>query len=162
MQYEKEINKVLPELKKYLGKLSWKLTGYIEDDEIFSRAIMTVCEVVSKSQNIQKPEKYIKGIFYRAVLNIQAGVVSEKKMFSQISENIELKDKKPVNNADLIIRDLRGFGENMTQSIFRQLELQRGDVRGTAEALGVHEQTVFYHKRKLKEEYKKLKKVYSA
>jgi len=162
MQYENEFNKVLPDLKKALHRLSWRLTGYIEDDEIFSRAIETVCVVMSSKRKLQKPEQFITRTFHNAVMNIQGSIIREKKRLDSYLDNFFEKTEKPESKAGSILGDLTGFGDKMTQRVFKSLKSHTGDIKAVVEELGVHEQTVFYHKRKLKEQYKNLKKVYSA
>ncbi len=164
MKYENTLVKVLPELKKYLSKLSWKLTGYIEDEEIFSRAIETVCTVVEKKDNIKNPEKFIKGVFWRAVQNIQGNVVKERDRMHGFTEETkkEFDNEEGMSDAGGILAELDRFAEGTTNTIWQELKRHQGDIKAVTKELDVHEQTVFYHKRKLKEEYKNLRLSYSG
>lgn len=164
MKYETELERLLPELKKYLGRLSWRLAGYIEDEEIFSRAIITVCEVVEKKNDIKKPEKFIKGVFWRAVQNIQGEVVRERnkkqKAVKTFKANLHL-DNKTVN-VNEVLNSLNETGNDVTGAVWNCLVKHNGDNAKVISELNINRQTFFYHKRKLKEKYKKLKMIYTA
>lgn len=166
MLYDDVLVKILPELKKYLSKLSWKMIGYIEDDEIFSEAIVRVCDVIEKKKDkVENPEQYIKGCFWMQVRRIQTDVVRNRYAMERVSLELgAIKENLPNEsvNAESIIAELNDFGDGATHTIWESLKKHSGNVGAVSMELGCHEQNVFYHKRKLKDKYKKLKKIYSA
>jgi len=164
MKYEKELMKVMPELKRFLGKLSWRLIGLIEDEEIFSQAIEKVCEVVQKKEELRNPEQFIKGTFWMQVRRIQTDAVRERN--NRIRYESEMKHYKEAKqrrmNAEEILAELDRFAEGESNTIWESIKKHPDSIRNVMDELNVPESNVHYHKRKMREKYEKLILSYSA